>query len=83
MSDEDILLIPDILNLPAAVYFDEAKEKLNLLYCAESSCKRVIKIVVDTKYIRKKEKITLIKTAGYVEWANMKEYTLVIGAESR
>lgn len=83
LSDRDILSIPDILNSPVAVYFDEAKEKLNLLYCAESSCKKVIKIVVDTKYTRKKEKITLIKTAGYVEWANMKGYTLIIGAESR
>ncbi|SFV51125.1 hypothetical protein MNB_SM-7-132 [hydrothermal vent metagenome] len=83
LSEDDILSIPKILKSPMAIYFDEAKEKLNLLYCAESSCKRVIKIVIDTKYIRKKEKFTLIKTAGYVEWSNMKSYKLIIGAESR
>ena len=83
LSEEDILRIPEILAFPVAVYFDDSKKKLNLLYCATSKCQKVIKIVVDTKYIRKKEKYTLVKTAGYVEWANMGMYKMIIGAESR
>ena len=83
LSEEDVLRIPEILDHPAAVYFDDTKKKLNLLYCATSKCQKVIKIVVDTKHERKKERYTLVKTAGYVEWANMRMYKLIIGAESR
>ena len=72
LSEEDILRIPEILST-AKVYFDDEKDKLNLLFC-DTFSKRCIKLVVDTKYIRKKDKLTLIKTAGYIEEANLKAY---------
>ena len=81
LSEVDILKIPDILKNPSAVYFDKAKNKLNLLYCKKIlNCDIFIKIIVDTKYERKKEKITLIKTAGYVKdfnLSNNKNYILI------
>ena len=85
LTEHDIIRIPDILKNPSAIFFDNEKTKLNLLYCInKKSCKRVIKLVIDTKYRRKKESMTLIKTAGYVEVANLKQYEVVKGnIESR
>ena len=73
LSDEDILKIPDILKNPTAIYFDKEKNKLNLLYCKQAyNCDTFIKIVVDTKHKERKEKLILIKTAGYVKDFNLK-----------
>ena len=71
LSDEDILKIPDILSNYDFVYFENIKGKLNLYYC-EKKCDSVLKIVVDTKALaNRKEKVTLIKTAGYVRINNI------------
>jgi hypothetical protein len=87
LNEEDILRIPKILQNPSAVFFDGNKDKLNLLYCNRSiSCEKIIKIVVDTQHNDKKYSITLIKTAGYVVIANLKNkfYQLIYGdVESR
>ncbi|WOE70356.1 hypothetical protein RZR97_01995 [Hydrogenimonas thermophila] len=85
LSEEDILRIPNILKNPSAVFFDNEKDKLNLLYCKhKSNCSKIIKLVIDTKYKRKKESITLIKTAGYIENSNLKSYEVIYGdVESR
>ena len=86
LSDEDILKIPIILKEPKTVYFDKDKRKLNLLYCKdELKCGKIIKIVVDTNSIDKKYKnLTLIKTAGYIEIANLRNYDVISGSmESR
>jgi len=86
LSEEDILKIPYILKNPSVVLFDNAKNKLNLLYCLEKSnkCSKYIKLVIDTKYKRKKESLTLIKTAGYIEKSNLKGYEIIYGnVESR
>jgi len=74
LSEEDILRIPEIIKSPSAVLFDSKKNKLNLLYCNKAiSCEKFIKIVIDTKsYDKKLGKITLIKTAGYIVEANLK-----------
>ena len=32
-----------------------------------------MKLVIDTKSIEKSEKLTLIKTAGYVKWYNIEK----------
>jgi len=75
LSDSDILNIPNILKNPSAIYFDESKNKLNLLYCKNrEKCEKFIKVVVDTKGVaNRNEKITIIKTAGYVEEYNIKD----------
>ena len=80
-----ILRIPEILKKPSAIFFDSKKDKLNLLYCKhKNSYSKIIKLVIDTKYKRKKESITLIKTAGYIENSNLKSYEVIYGdAESR
>ncbi len=50
---------------------------MNIIYCAEG-CEKLIKIVVDSKgYTNRKEKITLIKTAGYIEKYNLSQYKKV------
>jgi len=73
LSESDILKIPQIIKNPSAVFFDSKKNKLNLLYCANSK-EKLIKIIVDTKgYDKKLGKITLIKTAGYIVEANLKD----------
>ena len=81
LSEDDILKIPDIISKPNAVFFDKTKNKLNLLYCDKSiSCEKIIKIVVDTKaYDKKLKNITLIKTAGYIIEANLKDYIKIFG----
>jgi len=72
LSEEDILKIPKILKSPIAIFFDNNKDKLNLLYCDKNDdCNKLIKLVVDTKMIYKSEKLTLLKTAGYVKWHNI------------
>ena len=75
LSEDDILRIPEIIKSPSAVFFDSKKNKLNLLYCDKSiSCGKFVKIVIDTKsYDKKLGKITLIKTAGYIVEANLKD----------
>ena len=75
LSEEDILRIPEVIKFPNLVFFDSKKNKLNLLYCDKSiSCEKFIKIVIDTKsYDKKLGKITLIKTAGYIVEANLKD----------
>ena len=80
LSEEDILHIPEILKHPHTIYFDKTSDKLNVLYCKDSSsCEKIIKIVVDTKaYHKKFGKLTLIKTAGYVVEANLKEYIEIL-----
>ena len=73
LSEEDVLDIPIILKNPYKILFDNHKNKLNLLYCLQKKeCSKLIKIVVDTKGIaNRKEKITLIKTAGYINEYNV------------
>ena len=74
LSDEDIADIPNILSKPYLLFFDSKKEKLNLIFCGQKECSKLIKIVVDTQGVtNRKEKITLIKTAGYIEKYNIKE----------
>jgi len=75
LSEDDILRIPEIIKSPSAVVFDSKKNKLNLLYYDKSiSCEKFVKIVIDTKsYDKKLGKITLIKTAGYIVEANLKD----------
>ena len=75
LSEDDILRIPEIIKSPSAVFFDSKKNKLNLLYCDKSmSCEKFVKIVIDTKsYDKKLGKITLIKTAGYIVEANLRD----------
>jgi len=86
LSDSDILEMPKVLDEPDYLLFDNKKNKLNLLYCLEKECGKLIKIVVDTKYIHKKlGKITLIKTAGIIKLYNLnvKEYEVIEKAEGR
>jgi len=80
LDDEDILKIPEILQCSNAVFLEDVKNKLNLLYCNQYS-RKCIKIVIDTKYINKKEKLTLIKTAGYIKASDMKNpnFKLIYG----
>jgi len=75
LDEKDILRIPEILNNPSMVFFDSKKNKLNLLYCDNSIiCEKLIKIVIDTKsYDKKMGAITIIKTAGYIFEANLKD----------
>jgi len=77
LSDEDILLIPEILKSGSA-YFDKAG-RMNIVYCQSTEkCDKYVKIVVDTKaYDKKLGDITLIKTAGYIAEANLKSLTLI------
>jgi len=80
LDDEDILKIPEILKNPYVIAIEKKKNKLHLLYCVENNkCDNMIKIVVDTSYIDKGIKLTLIKTAGYVKRYNIfnnKEYEI-------
>ncbi|WP_456459112.1 hypothetical protein [Nitratifractor sp.] len=75
LSDADILRIPEIIER-GEIYFDK-NGGMNIIYCAEG-CEKLIKIVVDSKgYTNRKEKITLIKTAGYIEKYNLSQYKKV------
>jgi len=71
LSDEDILKIPEILKKPSAVFFESLKNKLNLFYC-NYNFEKCIKIVIDTKFKYKRERLTLIKTAGYIKASDLK-----------
>ncbi len=81
LHEKDILKIPSILENPSAIFFDKKNKKLNLIYCRyNNTYEKIIKIVIDTKaYHKKFGKITLIKTAGYIVEANLKEYTIILG----
>jgi len=71
LSDEDILRIPEILESFTDIYFEIGKNRFNIIYCDFES-KRCIKIAVDTKaYTNRKEKVTLIKSAGYINKEDM------------
>jgi len=71
LSEDDILRIPEILKSPTAIFFENIKNKLNLLYCDNRS-ERCIKIVIDTKFKYKGDELTLIKTAGYINASDLK-----------
>jgi hypothetical protein len=73
LTEDDILKIPHICKNPLNIYFDTQQKKLNLLYISKSQNERIIKIVIDTQsYDKRLGKITLIKTAGYIVEANLK-----------
>ena len=73
LDEEDILKIPDICKNPLNIYFDSQQNKLNLLYISNTKNNKIIKIVIDTQsYDKKLGKTTLIKTAGYIVEANLK-----------
>jgi len=63
------------------IVVEKKKNKIHLLYCIENKkCDNMIKLVIDTSYINKGEKLTLIKTAGYVKRYNIfnnKEYEIL------
>ena len=78
---EDIYTIPTILSEPSALFLDTQKNRLNLLYCFQDS-KKCLKLIVDTKsYVHRGEKLTTIKTAGYIYPYDMKnsKYKLICG----
>jgi len=78
---EDIYAIPIILSEPSALFLDTQKNRLNLLYCFQDS-KKCLKLIVDTKsYVHRGEKLTTIKTAGYIYPYDMKnsKYKLIHG----
>jgi len=77
LSDNDILKIPGILKHPSSIYFETIKNKFNVLYC-DVKTHKCIKIVIDTKFVYKGEKITLLKTAGYVKEDNLNDERLII-----
>ena len=72
LSDEEILKIPKIISDEDYVYLETTNKKNNLLYFKQvSDSEKFIKIVINTKYVLKGEKITLILTAGYVYPSNL------------
>ncbi len=72
LSEHDILRMPNILREPDAVAVEKKKNRLLLLYCADSDkCENMIKVVVDPSYIEKGNKLTVVKTAGYVKDYNI------------
>jgi len=80
LSREDIIRIPLILENISAIFFETTKQRFNLLYC-ENNTKKCIKLVIDTKFVYKGEKLTLIKTAGYINKSDMKNpnFKLIFG----
>ncbi len=73
LSEDDILKIPDILKDKNSIYFDKGKDRFNLIYC-DTTSKKCIKIAVDTKsYTNRKDKVTSIKTAGYIKVEDMND----------
>ena len=78
---EDIYAIPNILNQPSALFLDTQENRLNLLYCLQNS-QKCLKLIVDTKsYVHRGEKLTIVKTAGYIYAYDMKnsKYKLIFG----
>ena len=62
-------------------FVDTEKNRLNLLYCFQNS-QKCLKLIVDTKsYVHRGEKLTIIKTAGYIYPYDMnnKKYKLIDG----
>jgi len=80
LNIEDILRIPEILENISAIFLEKTKQKFNLLYCDNNS-KKCIKIVIDTKFIYRGDKITYIKTAGYINQSDMNNpnFELIFG----
>ena len=81
LSLEDIYTIPTILKYPSALFLDTQQNRLNLLYCFQNS-KKCLKLIVDTNsYVHRGEKLTIIKTAGYIYPYDMKnsKYKLIQG----
>lgn len=73
LNEDDIYRLPEMLNKPSSVYFDKGKGRFNILYCKADDSK-CIKIAVDTKgYANRGEKLSIIKTAGYVRQDDMKD----------
>ncbi len=78
---EDIYAIPTILSEPSALFLDTQENRLNLLYCFQNS-KKCLKLIVDTKsYVHRGEKLSTVKTAGYIYPYDMKnsKYRLIYG----
>ncbi len=72
LGKEDILKIPGILENPDVIAIEKKKNKIHLLYCLDNQeCDNMIKIVIDTSFVYKGEKLTLVKTAGYVKKYNI------------
>ena len=81
LSVEDIYTIPTILKHPSALFLDTQQNRLNLLYCFQNS-KKCLKLVIDTNsYVHRGEKLTIVKTAGYIYPYDMKnsKYRLIQG----
>lgn len=81
LSLEDIYTIPAILDEPSALFLDTQSNRLNLLYCFQNS-QKCLKLIVDTKsYVHRGEKLTIVKTAGYIYPYDMKnsKYRLIYG----
>ena len=78
---EDIYTIPTVLKYPSALFLDTQQNRLNLLYCFQNS-KKCLKLIVDTNsYVHRGEKLTIVKTAGYIYPYDMKnsKYRLIQG----
>ena len=78
---EDIYSIPSILNQPSALFLDTQENRLNLLYCLQDS-QKCLKLIVDTQsYVHRGEKLSIVKTAGYIYAYDMKnsKYKLISG----
>ena len=78
---EDIYTIPTILSEPSALFLDTQENRLNLLYCFQNS-KKCLKLIVDTEsYVHIGEKLSTVKTAGYIYPYDMKnsKYKLIYG----
>ena len=72
LSDEDILRIPKVIAYADRVYLETTDKKKNLLYFKQvQGSEKLVKIVVDTEYVLKGEKITLVITAGYIYPSNL------------
>jgi len=81
LSLDDIYTIPIILAQPSALFLDTQQNRLNLLYCIQDS-QKCLKIIVDTNsYVHRGEKLTIVKTAGYIYAYDMKnsKYELICG----
>jgi len=81
LSLDDIYTIPTILAQPSALFLDTEQNRLNLLYCIQNS-QKCLKLIIDTNsYAHRGEKVTIVKTAGYIYAYDMKnsKYELICG----
>ena len=81
LSLEDIYTIPNILSETSSLFLDTQENRLNLLYCFQDS-QKCLKLIVDTKsYVHRGEKLSTVKTAGYIYPYDMKnsKYKLIYG----